>query len=212
MKKLITTMALALMLATPVCNTVSVSADSLLYGDATCDGAVDIRDIAALSQHLVGIKALSQQGLENCGFFNNEVTIKSLSQIKRYLMQEVEQLEFSYYDDGIYDKYMDFDLKRYIIDWVEPNAIIVGIKHQYSNLEYKWKPEELGFTNEEIVEIKDCSVFMDNNQFQTLLVYWKNESIDRLKEKLYQIDKGAINGEYYKILYVEPYGPYGETE
>ena len=93
---------------------VSVNAEenNVLYGDANCDGIVDVCDVTALKQHLIGLNELSEQGIENCGFFNNTVDVKSLGQMTKHLIKEVDELQFSYYDDGIYDVCIPFEQKE----------------------------------------------------------------------------------------------------
>lgn len=200
MKKLLTAMALALMLTTPVCNTVSVSADSLLYGDANCDGYVDIKDIAALSQHLIKVQFLTEQGLENCGFFNNEVTIKSLSQVKKYLIQDVEKLQFSYYDDGIYEDYKPFDFDKLQNTKYFPfnnHYFRILIKHQYSSKEKKWNIENFGLTTDEVLYCADAFNSADSKQYVGIHLRQDNE--ENLISIMHSIDDEAKSGKYEYI-------------
>lgn len=69
------------------------SSEATLLGDATCDGNVDVKDIANISQYIVKLKTISDQGLVNADVIvDGEVNIKDLSQIKRYLIKEIQTL------------------------------------------------------------------------------------------------------------------------
>ncbi|MGN0606681.1 MAG: dockerin type I repeat-containing protein [Oscillospiraceae bacterium] len=74
--------------------TISVSADTVVYGDANCDGIVDICDVTALQQHIVQMNELSGQGFANADIDrDSDINVKDLAYIKKYLIKEINSLE-----------------------------------------------------------------------------------------------------------------------
>ena len=85
--------ALAIVMTSAAFST-SAETEPLLYGDATCDSEVDVRDITAVNQHIVKLVTLSEQGIKNCDLFGTgDVTLKDLGQMKKYMINMVETLE-----------------------------------------------------------------------------------------------------------------------
>lgn len=63
-----------------------------LLGDATCDGSVDIRDVTIMNQSTVKTVTLSEQAMANADVVaDNEVDIKDLGQIKKYIIKVITE-------------------------------------------------------------------------------------------------------------------------
>ena len=133
--------------------------DEIMYGDANCDNEVDIRDVTALNQHLVGMNELSEQGIKNCDFFcDNEITVQSLLNLKKNIIRTVSSLEpLAYYQitDEEIQEYLADDDCLVVSHHVE--GIIVDIPiEDYSNFcfsyagtpEYYFSFNYLGLPNE----------------------------------------------------------------
>ena len=139
-----------------VCMLFPISANAeennIIYGDANCDGIVNVCDIAALKKHLTGIEKLSDKGIENCGFFNNTVDVKSLGQMMKYIIKDVEDLQFSYYSDGIYDTYSHSTLHEYNYIDFEDDKVLISIKHQNSRVNQEWTKEDFNIDNIDYIE------------------------------------------------------------
>ena len=188
--------------------TISVSADTVLYGDANCDGNVDISDVTALQQHIVKMNELSEQGLENCGFFNNVVDVKSLAQVKKYLIKDVEKLQFSYYDDGIYSEYNPFTDYYILNDFSEnchlnADMIYIDIKHQYSKEDRDWSIEELGFDDTEVQSVSQyMGIGRDGLEQKFLRIKLTEDSRENLTRIIEKIDSKARSDEFTPIEYI----------
>lgn len=200
-KTLITGILSACMLCLPTINCYAETDTPTLYGDANCDNIVDIRDITALKKHLVGLQELSDKGIENCGFFNNTVNVKSLSQMTKYIIKDVDELQFSYYDDGIYEKYEPFS--NYIgletdDGQYSNNAINITIKHQYSIKRKEWTAEDLGFKPSQISEISEW-YFLNISECQVLQITLSENNRENLTNIITNFDKEAIAGKFTPI-------------
>lgn len=117
-----------------------------VYGDANCDNEVDVRDVTAVAQHIVKLNPLSEQGIKNCDIFcAGTVDVKSLSQIKKYLIKSIDKLEKI-------DSYMP----EFSVLW-EGGEGFVGTKVYKS-------AEELqnDFTSKEILSKYDDEYFKNN--------------------------------------------------
>ena len=119
MKKFIT----AILTAAVITNCISVisfaETDEIMYGDANCDNEVDVRDVTALNQHLVGMNELSEQGIKNCDFFcDNEITVQSLLNLKKNIIRTVSSLEpLAYY------QITDEEIQEYIEKYNIPDNL-----------------------------------------------------------------------------------------
>lgn len=118
LKFLITWLLSAYMLCFPITNC-SAETNQVIYGDANCDTTVDICDVVALKQHLVGLEELSEQGKENCDFFcNTEITVQSLLNMNNYIIKTTDSLEpLTYY------KVTNEEIQKYLADnnWLITN-------------------------------------------------------------------------------------------
>ena len=108
--------------------------DEIMYGDANCDNEVDIRDVTALNQHLVGMNELSEQGIKNCDFFcNNEITVQSLLNLKKKVIRTVSSLEpLAYYqitDEEIQEYLNDHNWLVMSYDDVAAINVIIPIEY-----------------------------------------------------------------------------------
>lgn len=68
----------------------------IVYGDATCNGEIDIRDVTALNQHIVNVTELSSQALKNADvIIDGKVDVKDLGQLKKYLVKLITLSELA---------------------------------------------------------------------------------------------------------------------
>lgn len=93
-KKITAALSALAIVMTSAAFSISAETEPLLYGDATCDSKVDIRDITAVNQHIVKLATLSEQGIKNCDLFGTgDVTLKDLGQMKKYMINVIESIE-----------------------------------------------------------------------------------------------------------------------
>ncbi len=79
-----------------------------IYGDATCDGVVNLCDLTALNQHIVKIQQLSDDGIKNCDFFSdNEIGIRNLSFLKSHLIGVTDTL-------STLNSELTYEVKKYL--------------------------------------------------------------------------------------------------
>lgn len=93
-KKITAALSALAIVMTSAAFSISAETEPLLYGDATCDSEVDIRDITAVNQHIVKLVPLSEQGIKNCDLFGTgDVTLKDLGQMKKYMINVIKSIE-----------------------------------------------------------------------------------------------------------------------
>lgn len=93
-KKITAALSALAIVMTSAAFSISAETEPLLYGDATCDSEVDIRDITAVNQHIVKLVPLSEQGIKNCDLFGTgDVTLKDLGQMKKYMIKVIKSIE-----------------------------------------------------------------------------------------------------------------------
>lgn len=93
-KKITAALSALAIVMTSAAFSISAETEPLLYGDATCDSEVDIRDITAVNQHIVKLVTLSEQGIKNCDLFGTgDVTLKDLGQMKKYMIKVIKSIE-----------------------------------------------------------------------------------------------------------------------
>ena len=196
--------------------------DEIMYGDANCDNKVDIRDVTALNQHLVGINELSEQGIKNCDFFcNNEITVQSLLNLKKKIIRTVSSLEpLAYY------QITDEEIQEYLADddWLVKNyseiaAIEVFIPLEYcSNLcfSYAGTPEDyfsfdyLGLPNEMVdyCYYANCTSYLNGGEERKGKVFFLECNYTCLEDlaRIYLAIKKEISTKTNSSLYKVDYG------
>ena len=195
MKKFIT----AILTAAVITNCISVisfaETDEIMYGDANCDNEVDIRDVTALNQHLVGMNELSEQGMKNCDFFcDNEITVQSLLNLKKKVIRTVSSLEpLAYY------QITDEEIQEYIEKYNIPDNLSEtdGILFEVTDMEQ--------YNTNFDLYISDLPVYIhefpESWKLVSISPEYKNK--DSLARIIYCIEKDCDYLKFYDISTLE---------
>ena len=63
-----------------------------LPGDATCDSAIDVRDVTLVNQYVVKMADLTEEGFANADVITDgKVDLKDLGQLKKYLIKVISE-------------------------------------------------------------------------------------------------------------------------
>ena len=66
--------------------------EATLKGDATCDGAVDVRDVTLVNQYAVQLSDITDQGKANADVITDgKIDLKDLGQIKKYIIKVITE-------------------------------------------------------------------------------------------------------------------------
>ncbi len=169
--------------------------DEIMYGDANCDNEVDIRDVTALNQHLVGMNELSEQGIKNCDFFcDNEITVQSLLNLKKNIIRTVSSLEpLTYY------QITDEEIQEYIEKYNIPDNLSEtdGILFEVTDMEQ--------YNTNFDLYISDLPVYIhefpESWKLVSISPEYKNK--DSLARIIYCIEKDCDYLKFYDISTLE---------
>jgi len=195
MKKVITAILTAVVIANCISVISFAETDKIIYGDANCDNEVDIRDVTALNQHLVGMNELSEQGIKNCDFFcDNEITVQSLLNLKKNIIRTVSSLE-----PLVYYQITDEEIQEYIEKYNIPDNLSEtdGILFEITDMEQYNANFDL--------YISDLSVYIhefpESWKLVSISPEYKNK--DSLARIIYCIEKDCDYLKFYDISTLE---------